>query len=258
MRPPRRGDPRRNSRPRSPHGSQKSTNAALQPPPSWDASTAAPESSRTATCTSTGTPPRSLNEFGETEWMTSATHPYRLSLVVAYADAYKEASRTACPAPTPPAAAAARDFPRQHLPSPQAGSRPRPSDAASQAPARQRAGPEHRPRRRTPMTTTSEKAIHRKETTRCPASGPLGDPRPRRYHRPAHPRLHLRPGPRWRSYQMAHTGEWSRPVSASSRSATGTASLFRSIVDVLTNGGTTTADGTVIKPSGQAAIRSRS
>ena len=43
---------------------------------------------------------------------------------------------------------AARDFPRQHLPSPQAGA-PASPDAASQAQASQRAGPEHHPRRRT-------------------------------------------------------------------------------------------------------------
>ena len=89
-----------------------------------------------------------LSAFGETEWMTSANHPYRLSLVVAYADAYKEASRHGLPGADSPARSAARDFPQQHLPSPQAGASA-PPDAASQAPARQRAGPEHRPRRRT-------------------------------------------------------------------------------------------------------------
>ena len=44
--------------------------------------------------------------------MTSANHPYRLSLVVAYADAYKEASQHGPPAADTPARAAARDFPR--------------------------------------------------------------------------------------------------------------------------------------------------
>ena len=89
-----------------------------------------------------------LNTFGETERMTSANHPYRLSLVVAYADAYKEASRHGLPGADSPARSAARDFPRQHLPSPEAGAST-PPNAVSQAPARQRAGPEHRPRRRT-------------------------------------------------------------------------------------------------------------
>jgi hypothetical protein len=89
-----------------------------------------------------------LNAFGETEWMTSANHPYRLSLVVSYADAYKQASRHGLSGAESPARSAARDFPRQHLPSPQAGASA-PPDAASQPPARQRAGPEHRPRRRT-------------------------------------------------------------------------------------------------------------
>ena len=64
--------------------------------------------------------------------MTSANHPYRLSLVVAYADAYKEASRHGLPGADSPARSAARDFPRQHLPSPQAGASASP-DAASQA-----------------------------------------------------------------------------------------------------------------------------
>ena len=65
----------------------------------------------------------------------------------------------------------------------------------------------------------------------------------------------LRPGghARWRT-----PGNGSRPASASSRSATGTASPSRPSWTFSRNGGTTTADGTVIKPSGQAAIRSRS
>ena len=34
-----------------------------------------------------------LSALGETEWMTDANHGYRVSLVIAYADAYKQASR---------------------------------------------------------------------------------------------------------------------------------------------------------------------
>lgn len=56
-----------------------------------------------------------LNAFGETEWMTHANHPYRLSLIVAYAGAYKEASRHGLSGADSPARSAARDFPRQHL-----------------------------------------------------------------------------------------------------------------------------------------------
>jgi len=89
-----------------------------------------------------------LNTFGETERLTSANHPYRLSLVVAYADAYKEASRHGLPGADSPTHSAARDFPQQHLPSPPAGASA-PPDAANQARASQRAAPEHRPRRRT-------------------------------------------------------------------------------------------------------------
>lgn len=89
-----------------------------------------------------------LKAFGETEWLTITNHPYRLSLVVSYADAYKEASRPNVPSADSPARSAARDFPWQHLPSPQAGASASP-DAASQAPARQRAGPEHCARRPT-------------------------------------------------------------------------------------------------------------
>jgi hypothetical protein len=62
-----------------------------------------------------------LNAFGETEWMTSANHPYRLPLVVSYADAYKQASRHGLSGAESPARSAARDLPRQHLPSPRAG-----------------------------------------------------------------------------------------------------------------------------------------
>jgi hypothetical protein len=89
-----------------------------------------------------------LSALGETEWMTDANHGYRVSLVIAYADAYKQASRNGPPAADSPARIAARDFPPQHLPSPQAGA-PASPDAASPARATPRPGPGHRPRRRT-------------------------------------------------------------------------------------------------------------
>ena len=53
--------------------------------------------------------------------MTDANHGYRVSLVIAYADAYKQASQHGPPAADSPARVAARDFPPQHLPSPHAG-----------------------------------------------------------------------------------------------------------------------------------------
>ena len=59
-----------------------------------------------------------LHALGETEWMTNANHGYRVSLVLAYADAYKQASQHGPPAADTPARAAARDFPSLHLPSP--------------------------------------------------------------------------------------------------------------------------------------------
>ena len=80
--------------------------------------------------------------------MTDANHGYRVSLVIAYADAYKQASQQCPPAADSPARVAARDFPPQHLPSPHAGA-PASPDAASPARAQPRPGPEHRSPRRT-------------------------------------------------------------------------------------------------------------
>jgi hypothetical protein len=56
-----------------------------------------------------------LHALGETEWMTSTNHPYRVSLVTAYADAYRQAAGNA-PAAGSPARIASRDFPRQGPP----------------------------------------------------------------------------------------------------------------------------------------------
>ena len=89
-----------------------------------------------------------LSALGETEWMTDANHGYRVSLVIAYADAYKQASQQGPSAADSPARVAARDFPPQHLPSPHAGA-PASPDAASPARAQPRPGPGHRSPRRT-------------------------------------------------------------------------------------------------------------
>jgi hypothetical protein len=89
-----------------------------------------------------------LSALGETEWMTDANHGYRVSLVIAYADAYKQASQQDPSAADSPARVAARDFPPQHLPTPHAGA-PASPDAASPPRAQPRPGPEHRSPRRT-------------------------------------------------------------------------------------------------------------
>ena len=81
----------------------------------------------------------------------------------------------------------------------------------------------------------------------------------------------------WRSRQMAHTGEWEQAGIRILKIGNRYRVAVPSIVDVLSNGGTpgtdtdrehnaalreqapgTAADGTVIGPSGQAAIRGRS
>jgi hypothetical protein len=89
-----------------------------------------------------------LSALGETEPMTDANHGYRVSLVIAYADAYQQASHQGPSAADSPARVAARDFPPQHLPTPHAGA-PASPDAASPARAQPRPGPGHHSRRRT-------------------------------------------------------------------------------------------------------------
>jgi len=89
-----------------------------------------------------------LSALGETEWMTDANHGHRVSLVIAYADAYKQASQHGPPAADSLARAAARDFPPRHLPSPHAGA-PASPDAASPPRAQPRPGPGRRSPRRT-------------------------------------------------------------------------------------------------------------
>jgi hypothetical protein len=88
-----------------------------------------------------------LSALGETEQMSDANHGYRISLVIAYADAYMQAGHHGPPAAGSPARAAARDFPLRLLPSPEAGA-PASPDAAGPARAQPHPGPEHRPRRR--------------------------------------------------------------------------------------------------------------
>ena len=63
----------------------------------------------------------------------------------------------------------------------------------------------------------------------------------------------------WRSRQMAHTGEWEQAGIRILKIGNRYRVAVPSIVDVLAaTAARPTADGTVIKPSGQAAIRSRS
>jgi hypothetical protein len=81
----------------------------------------------------------------------------------------------------------------------------------------------------------------------------------------------------WRSRQMAHTGEWEQAGIRILKIGNRYRVAVPSIVDVLSNGGTpgtdtdpehgaalqeqapgNASDGTVIEPSGRAAIRSRS
>jgi len=84
-----------------------------------------------------------LRAFGETEWMTSANHPYRLALVTTYSEAYLSASEQGPPAAISPAHIAARDFPRPAgQPTPQGGAPPAPGPASQI-----RARPGTRPRR---------------------------------------------------------------------------------------------------------------
>jgi hypothetical protein len=87
-----------------------------------------------------------LSALGETEQMSDANHGYRVSLVIAYADAYKQASRHR-PAAGSPAQDAARDFPPPS-PSPRPGARASP-DAPGPARAHPLPGPGRRPGRRT-------------------------------------------------------------------------------------------------------------
>jgi hypothetical protein len=87
-----------------------------------------------------------MSALGETERMTDANHGYRLSLVIAYADAYKQASQHGLSAADVAARVATHDFPSLRLPSAGAPASP---DAPGPAWAQPRPGPEHRPRRHT-------------------------------------------------------------------------------------------------------------
>jgi hypothetical protein len=54
-----------------------------------------------------------LHALGETEWMTHANHQHRVSLVTAYAQAYRQAAGNGPGPSDSPARIASRDFPRQ-------------------------------------------------------------------------------------------------------------------------------------------------
>jgi hypothetical protein len=170
------------------------------------------------------------------------------------------------------ARAAARDFPPLHGLSPEAGASASP-DAAGPARAQPSIAPggapdDHNQRSSTtpqqggsPMTSqwTPEAIRDLGATTDLPTLGSI---------------FGLST---WRSRQMAHTGEWEQAGIRILKIGNRYRVAVPSIVDVLSNGGTpgidpdqehgaalreqppgTEADGTVIEPSGQAAIRSRS
>ena len=82
-----------------------------------------------------------LHALGETEWMTDANHPYRVSLVTAYAQAYQVAAGNSLPPADSPARVAARDFPRMN-PAAGAPSLPDPGRPAQATPQ----PPQHGPR----------------------------------------------------------------------------------------------------------------
>lgn len=87
-----------------------------------------------------------MRALGETEWMTDANHSYRVSLVIAYADAYRQAAgRGPAPAESP-ARIAARDFPPASPPAAQPGTPGTPDPARRRRNARQgQPRPGHRP-----------------------------------------------------------------------------------------------------------------
>jgi hypothetical protein len=85
-----------------------------------------------------------MHALGETEPMTGANHPYRLNLVTAYAQAYRQASTQSPAAAASPARIAAQSFPL-HPGQPATPSAPDP--AAYRAQARPASRPRHGPTR---------------------------------------------------------------------------------------------------------------
>ena len=83
-----------------------------------------------------------MHALGETEPMTDANAPYRLALVTAYAEAYRQASTQGPAAAASPARIAAQGFPRHPGP-PATPAGPTAPDPADRRP---RARPGSRPR----------------------------------------------------------------------------------------------------------------
>ena len=87
-----------------------------------------------------------MHALGETEPMTDANDPYRLALVTAYAEAYRQASTQGPAAAASPARIAAQGFPRQPGP-PAAPGRCPPTPAARRGTRQAGHPPRHGPAR---------------------------------------------------------------------------------------------------------------
>ena len=88
-----------------------------------------------------------MNALGETEPMTEANAPYRLALVTAYAEAYRQASTQDPAAAASPARIAAQGFPRHPGPPATPAGPAAPDQPARRAGARPGSRPRHRPTR---------------------------------------------------------------------------------------------------------------
>jgi hypothetical protein len=86
-----------------------------------------------------------LHALGETEWTTDANHQYRVSLVIAYAEAYQQAAGHSPVPADSPARIAAPNFPQANQSPAQAGT-PGTPDPGHRARATPRARPRHGPR----------------------------------------------------------------------------------------------------------------
>jgi hypothetical protein len=86
-----------------------------------------------------------MRALGETEPMTDANHQYRVLLVTAYAEAYRQAAGPRLPPADYPARIAARDFPRTTPPAAQPGT-PAALDPGTRSRAAPQAPPRHGPR----------------------------------------------------------------------------------------------------------------
>ena len=88
-----------------------------------------------------------MHALGETEPMTDANAPYRLALVTAYAEAYRQASTQGPAAAASPAHIAAQGFPRHPGPPATPAGPTEPDQPARQAGARPGSRPRHGPAR---------------------------------------------------------------------------------------------------------------